>query len=160
MQALTLGGSFLLPLFAAGLLARHPQTPTLDRFHYAGVADSPARQISLRAIDPERYSIVNEAGGGEVLEEIEESKAFFEVYDGAVYLFQVRIDRLESSGHACYSPPQVGENQAGWEILEPSGEHRVLNAARRSSMSAGALSSFPGVSRIIVRALHCLPTIY
>ncbi len=30
-----------------------------------------------------------QAAGGEVLEEIEESKAFFEVYDGAVYLYQV-----------------------------------------------------------------------
>lgn len=45
---------------------------------------------SLRAIDPERFAIVNEAAGGTVLEEIEESKAFFEVYDGAVYMYQVR----------------------------------------------------------------------
>lgn len=57
---------------------------------YVGSKDNPARQINLRAIDPERYTIVNEAAGGEVLEEIEESKAFFEVYDGAVYLYQVR----------------------------------------------------------------------
>ena len=46
-------------------------------------------QVSLRAIDPERFAIVNEAAGGEVMEEIEESKAFYEVYDGAVYMFQV-----------------------------------------------------------------------
>lgn len=57
---------------------------------YVGSKDNPARHINLRAIDPERYTIVNEAAGGEVLEEIEESKAFFEVYDGAVYLYQVR----------------------------------------------------------------------
>ena len=56
---------------------------------YTGARDCPARAVSLRAIDPERYTIVNEAAGGEVLEEIEESKAFFEVYDGAVYLYQV-----------------------------------------------------------------------
>ena len=49
-----------------------------------------AAKISLRAIDPERFSIVNEAAGGEVIEEIEESKAFYEVYDGAVYMLQVR----------------------------------------------------------------------
>ncbi len=30
-----------------------------------------------------------QAAGGEILEEIEESKAFWEVYDGAVYMFQV-----------------------------------------------------------------------
>ena len=56
---------------------------------WTGPRDNPASGISLRAIDPERYSIVNEADGGNILEEIEESKAFFEVYDGAVYLFQV-----------------------------------------------------------------------
>jgi hypothetical protein len=42
----------------------------------------------LRAIDPERFAIVDESLGGALLEEIEESKAFFEVYDGAVYMFQ------------------------------------------------------------------------
>lgn len=45
---------------------------------------------SLRAIDPERYSIVDESSGGAVLEEIEGSKAFYEVYDGAVYMHQGR----------------------------------------------------------------------
>jgi ATP-dependent helicase YprA (DUF1998 family) len=49
-------------------------------------------QVSLRAIDPERFAIVNEAAGGEVMEEIEASKAFYEVYDGAVYMFQVRVN--------------------------------------------------------------------
>jgi len=48
----------------------------------------PDAAISLRAIDPERYAIVNEEDG-DVIEEIEESKAFYEVYDGAVYMFQV-----------------------------------------------------------------------
>lgn len=53
------------------------------------VCHLPLPSHSLRAIDPERFAIVNEAGGGVVLEEIEESKAFFEVYDGAVYMYQV-----------------------------------------------------------------------
>ena len=56
--------------------------------HYCGHHDNPAKMISLRAIDPERYSILNEESG-EVIEEIEESNAFYEVYDGAVYMFQV-----------------------------------------------------------------------
>ena len=51
-------------------------------------------QVSLRAIDPERFAIVNEAAGGEVMEEIEASKAFYEVYDGAVYMFQVQLEAL------------------------------------------------------------------
>ena len=73
----------------AELLNRHPHVSDRNVLHYTGSTDSPARQINLRAIDPERYSIVNEANGGEVLEEIEESNAFWEVYDGAVYLYQV-----------------------------------------------------------------------
>lgn len=73
----------------AGLLNRHPHASSLNVLFYVGSKDNPARQINLRAIDPERYTIVNEAAGGEVMEEIEESKAFFEVYDGAVYLYQV-----------------------------------------------------------------------
>ena len=68
-----------------------------DALHYTGPHDSPAAHISLRAIDPERFSIVNEAAGGEVLEEIEESKAFWEVYDGAVYLFQVPAASTQKS---------------------------------------------------------------
>lgn len=49
---------------------------------------------SLRAIDPERFAIVDESLGGALLEEIEESKAFFEVYDGAVYLYQASARML------------------------------------------------------------------
>lgn len=56
--------------------------------HYCGHHDNPAKLISLRAIDPERYAILNEETN-EVIEEIEESNAFYEVYDGAVYMFQV-----------------------------------------------------------------------
>ena len=74
----------------AELLNRHPQVSDRNVLHYTGTKDDPARQINLRAIDPERYTIVNEANNGEVLEEIEESNAFWEVYDGAVYLYQVR----------------------------------------------------------------------
>ena len=72
----------------AGLLARHPQAATAHGLHYCGHHDNPAKLISLRAIDPERYAILNEENN-EVIEEIEESNAFYEVYDGAVYMFQV-----------------------------------------------------------------------
>ena len=47
----------------------------------------PARVVSLRTIDPDRYAIVD-VPSGSVLEEIESGKAFYEVYEGAVYLFQ------------------------------------------------------------------------
>ncbi|KAK9819572.1 hypothetical protein WJX81_002582 [Elliptochloris bilobata] len=75
----------------AGLLNRHPHMPPdVNALLYTGAHENPAAGFSLRAIDPERYQIVNEAAGGAVIEEIEESKAFFEVYDGAVYLYQGR----------------------------------------------------------------------
>lgn len=56
--------------------------------------------MSLRAIDPERYAIVNEEDS-EVIEEIEESKAFYEVYDGAVYMFQVSVAALVMMFELC-----------------------------------------------------------
>lgn len=89
-------GSVLLrgTMECAELLSRHPQVSDRNVLHYTGARDNPARQINLRAIDPERYTIVNEANDGEVLEEIEESNAFWEVYDGAVYLYQVRTSSV------------------------------------------------------------------
>ena len=68
-----------------------------DALHYTGPQSNPAASVSLRAIDPERYMIVNEADGGAVMEEIEESKAFYEVYDGAVYMYQVGFTMFEAS---------------------------------------------------------------
>ena len=76
-----------------GFVSRHPYSRQrnidADALHYVGRFDNPATQFSLRAIDPERYQIINVAEGGYVMEEIEESKAFFQVYDGSVYMFQV-----------------------------------------------------------------------
>ena len=69
-------------------MSRHPHTTNTRALFYSGARDTPAAAISLRAIDPERYAIVNE-DDGDVIEEIEESKAFYAVYDGAVYMFQV-----------------------------------------------------------------------
>lgn len=55
--------------------------------HYCGPDRSPAPRVSLRTIDPERFVVVD-AASGRVLEEVEASKAFYSVYDGAVYLHQ------------------------------------------------------------------------
>ena len=49
-----------------GILARHPEMMASDALHYVGAHSSPAAHISLRAIDPERFVIINEAAGGEV----------------------------------------------------------------------------------------------
>jgi ATP-dependent helicase YprA (DUF1998 family) len=74
-------------LLARGVLVRHPTQRAL--LAYAGAAPAPAAALSLRAIDPERVRVVD-ATNGAVLEEIELSKAFFAVYDGAVYMHQGR----------------------------------------------------------------------
>lgn len=87
-------------MWYVGLVSRHPQTPEIDALHYTGPLETPAAVVSLRAIDPERYAIVNEEDS-EVIEEIEESKAFYEVYDGAVYMFQVRPAYLHCAALRC-----------------------------------------------------------
>ena len=56
---------------------------------YVGVAPNPARHVTLRTIDEARVLVVLETTG-DVIEEIELCKAFFQVYDGAVYLHQAR----------------------------------------------------------------------
>lgn len=88
-------GPGLLPaaqaLVARSLMGRHPRAlgGASGGLHYTGPRDSPAATISLRAIDPHRFTIINEADGS-VKEEIEASMAFFEVYDGAIYMHQGR----------------------------------------------------------------------
>lgn len=106
-------------LHKAGLLGKGPQDPvTLDptlgfshpsqasgfsvsgleglgfaALHYTGPVQNPASEISLRTIDPERFIIYNSAED-RVLEDIEANMAFYNIYDGAVYLYQVRGDPL------------------------------------------------------------------
>jgi ATP-dependent helicase YprA (DUF1998 family) len=94
-------------LLASGLLSRHARAvgsgapPPADgggggatssnglssSLHYSGPGRSPAPRISLRAIDPERF-VITDTASGRVLEEIEASKAFYVIYDGAIYLHQ------------------------------------------------------------------------
>ncbi|KAL1541704.1 hypothetical protein AAHA92_25893 [Salvia divinorum] len=54
---------------------------------YIGRERSPSSAVSIRAIETVRYKVIDKLNE-EVLEEIEESKAFFQVYEGAVYMNQ------------------------------------------------------------------------
>lgn len=54
---------------------------------YIGREKMPSRSISIRAIEAERYKVIDKQRS-EVLEEIEESRAFFEIYEGAVFMHQ------------------------------------------------------------------------
>lgn len=54
---------------------------------YIGHEKCPSSAVSIRAIENVRYKVIDKIKD-EVLEEIEESKAFFQVYEGAVYMNQ------------------------------------------------------------------------
>ncbi|XP_073221327.1 uncharacterized protein, partial [Cicer arietinum] len=63
-------------------------------WNYIGPEKLPSQAVNIRAIETVRYSVVDQKKK-EVLEEIEESKAFFQVYDGAVYLRQGKTYLVE-----------------------------------------------------------------
>lgn len=54
---------------------------------YIGQEKMPSHAVSIRAIEAVRYKVID-IHKDDVLEEIEESKAFFQVYEGAVYMHQ------------------------------------------------------------------------
>ncbi|KAK3013340.1 hypothetical protein RJ639_009552, partial [Escallonia herrerae] len=84
-----------------GYLATFPSCDSsAGIWSYIGQEKMPSRAISIRAIESERYKVIDKRKN-EVLEEIEESKAFFQnlplsiqlqssllVYEGAVYMNQ------------------------------------------------------------------------
>jgi len=101
-------------LTTAGLLGKGPQDPVTllnptpnpagagggaggaGVLHYTGPVQNPAADISLRTIDPERFIIYNSVDD-RVLEEVEANMAFYNIYDGAVYLYQVQEHTLSLS---------------------------------------------------------------
>ncbi|KAL8042408.1 hypothetical protein ABFX02_09G048500 [Erythranthe guttata] len=71
-----------------GFLTTDPSRDCASRmWTYIGHEKSPSGAVHIRAIETVRYSVVDKIKN-EVLEEIEESKAFFQVYEGAVYMNQ------------------------------------------------------------------------
>ena len=72
----------------SGALGRNPVNPALAGLDYiGGVSGGPAQTVSLRAISDETFQVVL-GEGGPVVEEIEASKAFYQIYEGAIYLNQ------------------------------------------------------------------------
>ncbi|KAK9066603.1 hypothetical protein SSX86_013926 [Deinandra increscens subsp. villosa] len=78
----------ILSLKSKGYVTTDPsRSLSAEIWNYIGHEKMPSHSISIRAIESERYKVIdmkNEV----LLEEIEESKAFFQVYDGAVYMQQ------------------------------------------------------------------------
>ncbi|XP_020277328.1 uncharacterized protein LOC109851548 [Asparagus officinalis] len=63
------------------------ETSSIKMWNYIGPENKPSMAVSLRAIETEKFKVIDLLSK-EVLEEIEESKAFFQVYEGAVYMHQ------------------------------------------------------------------------
>ncbi|KAI3867374.1 hypothetical protein MKX03_036501 [Papaver bracteatum] len=78
----------ILALTNKGCLSYHPMHDSSTRiWSYIGHEKRPSHAINIRAIETEKYKLINNETD-EVLEEIEESKAFFQIYEGAVCLHQ------------------------------------------------------------------------
>ncbi|KAJ4838114.1 hypothetical protein Tsubulata_003438 [Turnera subulata] len=78
----------VMSLKSKGLLSSDPSHDSaIGIWSYIGREKKPCHEISIRAVETVKYRVIS-MRCNEVLEEIEESRAFFQVYDGAVYLHQ------------------------------------------------------------------------
>ncbi|KAK6795347.1 hypothetical protein RDI58_008800 [Solanum bulbocastanum] len=80
--------SIIMTLKNKGILSTDiSRSATARIWSYIGLEKMPSSAISIRAIETERYKVIDIQKNG-LLEEIEESKAFFQVYEGANYMNQ------------------------------------------------------------------------
>ncbi|KAJ8553743.1 hypothetical protein K7X08_024421 [Anisodus acutangulus] len=80
--------SVIMALKNKGILSTDISRSAAARiWSYIGLEKMPSSAISIRAIETERYKVID-IQKNELLEEIEESKAFFQVYEGANYMNQ------------------------------------------------------------------------
>jgi DEAD/DEAH box helicase domain-containing protein len=59
-----------------------------DRWHLAPAISHPASDFSIRSASSHNYSILDASRGYELLETVEEDRAFWQVHPGAIYLHQ------------------------------------------------------------------------
>ncbi|XP_057441075.1 uncharacterized protein LOC130732945 isoform X2 [Lotus japonicus] len=97
--------SVLISLKARGYLRFDlSSVPSSRIWHYIGPEKSPSQAVNIRAIETVRYSVIDQKKN-EVLEEVEESKAFFQVYEGAVYMCQGKtylVEKLDLSNKTAF----------------------------------------------------------
>ncbi|OMO52842.1 hypothetical protein CCACVL1_29059 [Corchorus capsularis] len=102
--------SAITTLKSRGYLVSDPSSDFLAKiWSYIGHEKMPSRSISIRSIETERYIVIDKEEN-ETLEEIEESRAFFQVYDGAVYMHQGRtylVKDLDLSSKIAYCEKAV-----------------------------------------------------
>ncbi|KAF1892714.1 hypothetical protein Lal_00042604 [Lupinus albus] len=97
--------SVLISLKARGFLNSDLSSDSSSRiWNYIGPEKLPSHAVKIRTIEAVRYSVIDQEKN-EVLEEIEESKAFFQVYEGAVYMCQGKtylVEKLDLSSKIAF----------------------------------------------------------
>ncbi|QHO16981.1 uncharacterized protein [Arachis hypogaea] len=92
-------------LKARGYLSPNQSSDSSSRiWNYIGNEKYPSHAVNIRAIETVRYSVIDQRKN-EVLEEIEESRAFFQVYEGAVYMCQGKtylVEKLDLSSKTAF----------------------------------------------------------
>ncbi|GAB2270176.1 hypothetical protein Dimus_005080 [Dionaea muscipula] len=96
--------SAIMALESRGYLSCDSSRGSARIWSYIGQERMPSYGICIRAIESERYKVIDQQKNI-VLEEIEESKAFFQVYEGAVYMNQGRyylVKKLDLSSKVAF----------------------------------------------------------
>uniref|UniRef100_A0A0E0LN37 Helicase C-terminal domain-containing protein n=1 Tax=Oryza punctata TaxID=4537 RepID=A0A0E0LN37_ORYPU len=97
--------SVMMALKDKGYLINNPSGPfSSSMWSYIGPEKIPSQAVSIRAIEHDKYRVIDKLNN-RLLEEIEESKAFFQVYDGAVYMHQgvnYLVEELDLSSRTAF----------------------------------------------------------
>ncbi len=81
------------------------------RWHLTS-SDPPARDVNIRGASGDSYTVVNEAEGYRVMEEVDAATAFFRVHPGAVHLHMGEpylITDLDREARIAYARPASGD---------------------------------------------------
>ncbi|RYG44248.1 DUF1998 domain-containing protein [archaeon] len=70
-------------------------TPRVHAFTAAGWIERPSARVSLRDMDDVKYRVINDASG-EVLAEVEEARAMWEIHEGAIFQHQGAVYKVLS----------------------------------------------------------------
>uniref|UniRef100_A0A0D9X1A7 Uncharacterized protein n=1 Tax=Leersia perrieri TaxID=77586 RepID=A0A0D9X1A7_9ORYZ len=97
--------SVMMGLREKGYLINNPSGPfSSSMWSYIGPEKRPSQTVSIRAIEHVKYRVIDKLNN-RLLEEIEESKAFFQVYEGAVYMhqgFNYLVEELDLSSRTAF----------------------------------------------------------
>ncbi|KAL5214637.1 hypothetical protein ABZP36_003789 [Zizania latifolia] len=98
-------GIVLMALKDKGYIINNPPGPfSSSMWSYIGPEKRPSQTVSIRAIEHSKYKVIDKLTN-RLLEEIEENKAFFQVYEGAVYMHQgvnYLVEELDLSSRTAF----------------------------------------------------------